>query len=478
MSTTGTAQCPVCSTPISQTRYAEIQERIRKEEQGKLAAQAAKLRAQHEVELKKATSEAIKKAEAEAAAKVAKAQANEKKQAETIAKLTAAEAKAREDASKTAQQLKAQHEAALKKVRAEAAKKAEAEVASKLSQLQANERKQAELIAELKANEAKARENAAKTEQQMKAQHEAALKKVADDAAKEARAALTKELKAKDDEVRAVKEAHGQELKQQRELLDQHRDAELLKVRSEQAKTTEALQKKVQELSRKLEQKTAHELGEFPEIDLYDALREAFPGDSIMRVKKGEPGADIIHKVMHNGQHCQTIVYDSKNRRLWHTQFVQKLLMDKSNAKAEHAILVSAVFPSPERDLCVKDGVVVAKASQVVTVAKLLRDSIITDHLRNLSLKDRTEKKERLYALITSEMFRQRMAAVDRAIRELEKIDAKEMEDHRRVWTARVAHYRTADKSVRDLLAEISAILESSGFAAVATGTDDAVPAV
>ena len=124
------------------------------------------------------------------------------------------------------------------------------------------------------------------------------------------------------------------------------------------------------------------------------------------------------------------------------------------------------------------DGVVIAKASQVVTVAKLLRDSIVTDHLRNLSLKDRTEKKERLYALITSEMFRQRMAAVDRAIRELEKIDAKEAEEHRRVWAARVAHYRTADKSVRDLLAEISAILERGGYAAVATGTDGAVPAV
>lgn len=50
-----TAQCPVCSTPISQTRYAEIQDRIRKEEQGKLALQAEKLRAQHAVSLKAAS---------------------------------------------------------------------------------------------------------------------------------------------------------------------------------------------------------------------------------------------------------------------------------------------------------------------------------------------------------------------------------------------------------------------------------------
>src|SRR5687767_6265040 len=105
---------------------------------------------------------------------------------------------------------------------------------------------------------------------------------------------------------------------------------------------------------------------------------------------------------MHNGNHCQTIVYDSKNRRLWQNLFVQKVLTDKVNAKAEHAILVSAVFPNGQRDLCVVDDVIVAKLSQVVTVAKLLRDGIVADYLRNLSFKDRTEKKERLYKLISS----------------------------------------------------------------------------
>ena len=176
------------------------------------------------------------------------------------------------------------------------------------------------------------------------------------------------------------------------------------------------LQKKVQELSRKLEQKTAHELGEFPEIDLHRALCDAFPGDNIRRVKKGETGADIVHDVMHNGQHCQTIVYDSKNRKIFQKVFVQKLLVDKANAKAEHAVIVTAMFPTGQRDLCMVDGVIVARLPQVVTIAAMLRDSIITDHLRNLSFKDRTEKKERLYNLITSEMFRQRMAAVERAV--------------------------------------------------------------
>ena len=92
------------------------------------------------------------------------------------------------------------------------------------------------------------------------------------------------------------------------------------------------------------------------------------------------------------------------------------------------------MFPTGQRDLCIVDGVILTRLSQVVTIAAMLRDAIVTDHLRNLSFKDRTEKKERLYALITSEMFRQRMAAIERAVRELEKIDTKEAEEHRRVW--------------------------------------------
>jgi hypothetical protein len=187
---------------------------------------------------------------------------------------------------------------------------------------------------------------------------------------------------------------------------------------------------------------------------------------------------------MHNGQHCQTIVYDSKNRRIFQQGFVQKLLVDKANARAEHAVLVTTMFPTGQRDLCIVDGVVLARLSQVVTIAAMLRDAIVTDHLRNLSFRDRTEKKERLYALITSEMFRQRMAAIERAVRELEKIDTKEAEEHRRVWAARTVQYRTADKSVRDLVADVNVILQNPGselavevaVRSAPTGTDGRIP--
>jgi hypothetical protein len=519
------AECPVCGTRISETRFAEIQEQIREEEQAKLAVHAEHLRIQHEAAMKVATAEAAREARQEAEQKLTQAQlmqtqqadriatleanevalrtdaANEQEQlrtqfdkdlkaatdkatndvrrevqqrlsdaqlketlqADRIVKLEANEVALRADAANTQKQLSAQFERDLKAATDKATNDARREVQQKLSDAQLKETQQADRIAKLEANEATLRANASRAEEQLRIQFANDLKTATEKATNDARAAMVAELSAKDAEVRTLKDTHAQELKQQREALDEHRDLEIQKINNARTRDTEALQKKVQELSRKLEQKTAHELGDVPEIDLHRALCEAFHGDNIRRVKKGESGADIIHEVMHNGQHCQTIVYDSKNRRIFQTGFVQKLLVDKANAKAEHAVLVTSMFPSGQRDLCIVDGVIVAKLSQVVTVAAMLRDSIVTDHLRNLSFKDRTEKKERLYSLMTSEMFRQRMAAIERAVRELEKIDAKEMEDHRRVWTTRAVHYKTADKSVRDLVTEVNVILQNPG---------------
>ena len=52
---------------------------------------------------------------------------------------------------------------------------------------------------------------------------------------------------------------------------------------------------------RKLEKKTAEELGEGAELDLYEELKALFEGDRIRRVPKGTPGADIVHEIVENG---------------------------------------------------------------------------------------------------------------------------------------------------------------------------------
>jgi hypothetical protein len=105
---TASAECPVCGTPISETRFAEIQEQIREEEQAKLAVHADHLRVQHEAAMKVATAEAAREARKEAEQKLTQAQLMQTQQADRIAKLEATEVALRADAANTQKQLRTQ----------------------------------------------------------------------------------------------------------------------------------------------------------------------------------------------------------------------------------------------------------------------------------------------------------------------------------------------------------------------------------
>ena len=97
----------------------------------------------------------------------------------------------------------------------------------------------------------------------------------------------------------------------------------------ERPRSFERCSRKLADMQRKLEGKSAHELGEGSEVDLFEQLRHAFEGDRIRRVGKGVNGADVIHEVVHNGKVCGKIIYDAKNRNAWQNEFVNKLRADK-----------------------------------------------------------------------------------------------------------------------------------------------------
>ena len=107
------------------------------------------------------------------------------------------------------------------------------------------------------------------------------------------------------------------DLADQRMALQKDRDDSVLKAQADFNRERESLQSKMKEMERALLKKTSQDLGEVAEIDLFEALRHAFPDDRISRVPKGQNGADIHHEVIHKGQPCGKIVIDSKNTKGW-----------------------------------------------------------------------------------------------------------------------------------------------------------------
>lgn len=217
----------------------------------------------------------------------------------------------------------------------------------------------------------------------------------------------------------------------------------------------------VGDLQRKLEKKTNEELGEGAEIDLFESLKAEFEDDRIERVGKGKPGADIKHVVMHNGRECGAIIYDSKNRNAWRSEYVEKLGRDQRAEKADHAILASLKFPADTRQLHIEDGVIIANPARVIAVVHLLRRYMVQVSTLRLSNTDRVKKTADMYDLITSKRFEDQMAAIDTHSGDLLALQEKEKRAHEATWKHQGALVRSIQKVRADLTAEIDGIVEA-----------------
>ena len=217
-------------------------------------------------------------------------------------------------------------------------------------------------------------------------------------------------------------------------------------------------------MKRAYDQKTAEELDEGAEIDLYEALRAEFEDDRIERINKGQPGADILHTVMHNGKECGKIIYNSKNHNGWRNEFVTKLASDQMAAKAEHAVLSTSKFPKGARELHVQDGVVLAGPARVVALVQVIRRHLVQTHKLRLSSEQRAAKTAVLYDFVTSERCTVFFTQIDTHTDDLLDLQVKEKKAHDTTWKRQGELIRSVQRVRAELTNEIDAIVGTADF--------------
>jgi hypothetical protein len=289
-------------------------------------------------------------------------------------------------------------------------------------------------------------------------------------AAEQARAAAEQDKTAAGEQIAALKAAQHEAVEKrvaeiQETLLKQKDDLQREKdgaILAEKAKVLK-LTTELADMQRKLEGKTANELGEGWEVDLYEQLRGAFESDRIQRVPKGVNGADVIHEVMHNGRVCGKIIYDAKNRDAWQNGFAVKLKADKLAQAADFAILSSNKFPKDKSHIHNQDGVIVANPARVLALVEILREQLVRMLELRVSNEARGTKMEDLYTFITSEHCRQLIEQVEAQASKMLDLDSKEQEAHRRLWDARKKLITSVQKARSDLSFEIDRIIGTAG---------------
>ena len=268
-------------------------------------------------------------------------------------------------------------------------------------------------------------------------------------------------------QVEAFKASQATELSERiqevREAMDADKTNSLNAADAKHREDTQKLRAKLEDLTRQLEKKTANELGEGAEIDLFETLKGEFEGDRIRRVGKGAPGADIIHEIIHNDKVCGKIVYDSKNRNAWRNEYVTKLREDQHSEKAEHAILAALKFPADKNQLCIQDGVIIANPARVLAVVLMLRRHIAQMHSMRLSNNERSQKIAALYEFIRSEHCQQLFERIDSQAEDLLDLQEQEKRAHDKVWTRQGTLLRGIQRARGALTLKIDRIIGTAG---------------
>jgi hypothetical protein len=245
---------------------------------------------------------------------------------------------------------------------------------------------------------------------------------------KEAQANLEMELR------KQLLEQRGQ-LEQElgRKLEDQF----LLKIKDKDL-MMEQMRKTIEELQRKAEQGSMQLQGESQELALEEMLREKFRNDIFEEVKKGFNGADVI-QIVRNGflQPCGKIIFESKRTKEFSPSWIPKLKDDVKLAKADIAILVTAVLPKEIRHFGYRDGVWICDVQHAEAVTFMLRESLIKLQEVRAAEENKGDKMAMLYQYLTGNEFMQHMSSFVEVFSIMKKDLDKEKRAFQKIWKER-----------------------------------------
>jgi hypothetical protein len=218
--------------------------------------------------------------------------------------------------------------------------------------------------------------------------------------------------------------------KRQQELFD-------LKMKEKETQM-DSLKKTIEELKRKSEQGSMQLQGEAQELLLEELLQEHFPFDLITEVGKGVEGADCMQIVRNSsGRECGKIIYESKRTKAWSNAWIEKLKADKRTQGAHIAILVTQAFPKDMEQFGEKDGVWVCNFSEAMSVAAVLRNTILQVYEAQKSQENRGDKMQLLYDYMTGTEFRGQLEAIVEGFMAMKQGITRERMQMEKIWKER-----------------------------------------
>ncbi len=264
---------------------------------------------------------------------------------------------------------------------------------------------------------------------------------------------ITLELDRKlDAERKRIWEEAGRKLAEDQRLKEAEKDKQLSDMR-----------RQIEELKRKSELTSQQAQGEVLELELETILAQNFRSDGIEPVAKGVRGADIVQRVRDEaGRQCGTIIWESKRTKAWSDAWVQKLKDDQRAAKAELAVIVSAVLPKDVNRFGNYEGIWVADFESALGLATALRANLIEVTRASSSLQGKNDKMELIYAYLSGTGFKQRVEAIVESFVSLKSDLEAEKRSMEKIWAKRDAQIERVIKSTAGMYGDLQGIIGSA----------------
>ncbi|WP_163564723.1 DUF2130 domain-containing protein [Helicobacter suis] len=263
--------------------------------------------------------------------------------------------------------------------------------------------------------------------------------------------AENEKLKRDKEEMRAAIEAQSAaQLNTQLQQLKERLQADYEIKLQEKEEQINQLKQSALEIQKRAESTSQQLQGEAQERVIEEYLRVHFPLDSIEDIKKGQRGADCLHKVYtRQGLFCGTICYESKNTKNFNKEWVVKLKEDMQVEGAEVGVLVSAILPKEMERMGLFEGVYVCTFEEFKALSVLLRAMVERIALVQKSQEDKADKAHSLYHYLTSTEFNLQIQGIVENFMQMQ-------EDLRKEKQAMQKHWAKQEKRIDQILSLIS----------------------
>jgi hypothetical protein len=186
-----------------------------------------------------------------------------------------------------------------------------------------------------------------------------------------------------------------------------------------------------------------------------------FPEDHIEPVPKGVGGADVLQRV-YNGQHCGTIVWESKRTKHWNKEWLSKIKDDQREIKAEFAVIVSEKLPDNVPGFAKIDGVWVTGFPYAIGLAIALRETLTHVAAIRQAEVGKNQKMEMLYNYLSGTEFKQRIEAIVEAFVSMKSELDQEKRAMNKIWAKRLKEIEKVIRNVSGMYGDMHGIVGAS----------------